>query len=76
MNRVRDGTVIQFPPRMAEQSMARKLSVRQQAAAMLEWMDRLIDIDVKVARGAARFGYSEAEFRPFVIAELKKRGRL
>jgi hypothetical protein len=76
MNRVRDGTVIQFPPKMAEQSMARKLSVRQQAAAMLEWMDRLIDIDVKVARGAVRHGCSEAEFRPFVIAELKKRGRL
>jgi hypothetical protein len=72
-----DGSnVVRFPPRMAEQSMARKLSVRQQAAAMLEWMDRLIDIDVMVARGAAKHGYSEAEFRPFVIAELKKRGRL
>jgi hypothetical protein len=61
---------------MAEQSMARKLSVRLQASEMLAWMDRLIDIDVKVAEGAARFGYTEAEFRPFVLEALRKRGRL
>jgi hypothetical protein len=76
MDGVDGSNIVRFPPKIAERSMARKLSVRQQAAAALGWMDQLIDIDVKVARGAVRLGCSEAEFRPFVIAELRKRGRL
>jgi hypothetical protein len=71
-----DGSNIRkFPPKIAERSLDRKLAVRRQSAATTEWIDWLISVDLKVVQGAAELGMSEAEFRPFVHAALKRKGQ-
>jgi hypothetical protein len=76
MNRIRDGTVIQFPPKMAEQSLKRKLAIRAQSEGMLRWVDYMISVDRKIAEGAAELGITETEFRSHVHAALRRKGKL
>jgi hypothetical protein len=76
MNRIRDGNVIQFPPKLRDQSLERKLEIRRQSAAMTQWIDRMLEVDRMVASGAQSCGMSERAFRPYMEAELRKRGRL
>jgi hypothetical protein len=71
-----DGTVVQFPPLMKNQSLARKLAIERQSQAMLTWFRWMVSVDRKVVEGAEELGITEEQFRPYVYAAMQRQGKM